>query len=350
MNRELIVDGFSISDDSDCYVIAEIGHNHQGDLEQAKQLFCRAKECGANAVKLQKRDNRALYTRKLYDTPYNGENSFGPTYGQHREALEFGKEEYTVLKQYARELGITMFATAFDFSSASFLAELDMPAYKISSGDCKNIPLMKFVAKFGKPMFVSTGGSTMEDVQRIYDAIMPVNPRLSILQCTAAYPVEPGDMNLRVITSYRARFPDVVVGLSDHQNGISMSIVGYMLGARVIEKHFTLNRSSKGTDHSFSLEPTGLRKLVRDLDRAREALGDGIKRPLDREKQALFKMGKKLVAARDLSSGHILTLADISIKSPNDGLPPYELENVIGRKIVRAVSEDDAILTENLAE
>jgi sialic acid synthase len=348
--RRLVVDSFEIDDDNDCYVIAEVGHNHQGNLEKAKEMFRVARECGVNAVKLQKRDNRSLYTRDLYEMPYNHEHSFGLTYGEHREALEFGRDEYIALKRYADELGLTMFATAFDFKSTDFLAELDIPAYKIASGDLTNTPLLKYVAQIGKPMFVSTGGGTMEDVQRAYDTIMPINPQLCLLQCTANYPVEPEDMNLRVITAYRERFSDLVIGLSDHQNGIAMALVGYLLGAQVIEKHFTLNRAWRGTDHAFSLEPIGMRKLVRDLRRARVALGDGIKRPLPCEAKPLFKMAKKLVAARNLPAGHILTREDVAIKSPNDGLPPYELDNVIGKVTLRALREDENISYEDLMD
>ncbi|MGD9206287.1 MAG: N-acetylneuraminate synthase family protein, partial [Desulfobacterales bacterium] len=138
--RELTIDGTKIHDDSDCWMIAEIGHNHQGKLETAKEMFRVAKECGADAVKLQKRDNRALYTKEGYNKPYENINSYGPTYGEHREALEFGWYEYKELKDYAEEIGIAFFSTAFDFSSADFLAKLDMPVYKIASGDLKNIP------------------------------------------------------------------------------------------------------------------------------------------------------------------------------------------------------------------
>jgi sialic acid synthase len=349
MTREIILDSCRIHDDNDCYVIAEIGHNHQGSIEKAKEMFRVAKECGVNAVKLQKRDNRSLYTKALYEMSYDNENSFGLTYGAHREALEFGRDEYIELKRYSQAIGLSMFATAFDFKSADFLAELDMPAYKIASGDLCNTPLLKHVAQIGKPMLVSTGGGTMKDVQRAYDTIMPINSQLCIMQCTASYPVEPEDMNIRVLSTYRTQFPDTVIGLSDHQNGIAMALLGYVMGARVIEKHFTLNRSWKGTDHAFSLEPTGLEKLVRDLHRARLALGDGIKKPYPCETKPLFKMAKKLVAARDLPAGHVLKLEDIAIKSPNDGLPPYELERVIGKATRHALREEENISFDNLA-
>ena len=299
--------------------MAEIGHNHQGNLDLAKKLFKAAKDSGAHAVKLQKRYNRSLYTRALFNQPYENENSFGATYGEHREALEFGEHEYRELQSYARKIEIDFFATAFDFPSVDFLAKLDLPAYKIASGDLKSIPLLKTIAEIGKPMLLSAGGAAMEDVRRAYDAIMPINSQVCIMQCTACYPALPEDMNLKVIESFREEFPDTIVGLSDHQSGIAMALVGYILGAQVIEKHFTMNRAMRGTDHAFSLEPQGLRKLVRDLRRTRVALGGGIKRPIPDEKMPLFKMGKKLVAARDLPANHVLTERDVAMKSPNDG-------------------------------
>lgn len=350
VQRSLTVNGIELSDDSDCFVIAEVGHNHQGDLEKCKELFRVAKECGVDAVKLQKRDNRALYTRAMYDKPYDNENSFGATYGEHREALEFGRDEYVELQRYCRELGLTFFATVFDIPSADVLAELDMPAYKIASGDLKTTPLLRHVASFGKPMLISTGGATMDDVVRAYDTVMPINPQLSFLQCTAAYPASAEELNLGVIRTFRQRFPDLVIGLSDHENGIAMAVAAYVLGARIVEKHFTLNHTWKGTDHAFSLEPIGMRKLVRDLRRTREALGNGVKCPMPSERSALLKMGKKLVAARALPAGHVLTEDDLAMKSPGDGLPPYALEQVVGRTLIRPLQVDDDISFEVLSQ
>jgi sialic acid synthase len=341
--RELSIAQHVISDDSDCYVIAEIGHNHQGKMETAKELFRAAKDCGAHAAKLQKRDNRSLFTREMYNKPYENENSFGATYGEHREALEFGESEYRELQQYAKEIDITFFATAFDFKSADFLAKLDMPAFKMASGDLTNIPLLTYIAQFQKPMVLSTGGGTMDDVQRAYDAVMPINNRLCIMQCTAGYPPAFEQLNLNVLKTFREEFPDIVIGLSSHDSGIAMALLAYSLGARVVEKHFTLNRAMKGTDHAFSLERSGMRRLVRDLQRARLAGGDGVKRTYETEKAPLHKMAKKLVAARDLPVGHILTREDIAIKSPSDGLPPYEIDKVIGRGVLRILKEDENI-------
>lgn len=348
MQRKLVVDGHVISDDSVPFVIAEIGHNHQGSLDKAKELILAAQECGVDAVKFQKRNNKTLYTKSLYNQPYDNENSFGMTYGEHREALEFGKTEYLELKHYAETLGVVFFATAFDFTSVNFLVEINVPAIKIASGDLSNVPLLKYVAETKRPIFLSTGGATMEDVMRAYDVISKVNDQICIMQCTASYPAEPSEVNLNVLKVYREMFP-CVIGLSDHYNGIAMAPIAYVLGARVIEKHFTFNHAAKGTDHAFSLEPIGMRKMVRDLHRAKEALGDGVKRQYASESKPLFKMGKKVVASHDMKAGTEISSLDLALKSPNDGIPPYQIYGVIGKVLVRDIREDESIRWEDLA-
>jgi len=346
---ELTVDGTVINDASDCYVIAELGHNHQGSVEKCKEMIRKAKECGANAIKLQKRDNKSMFTKSAYDAPYDNENSFGATYGEHREALEFNKPQYRELMDFAKKTGITFFSTAFDIPSADFLADLGVCAFKIASGDATNIPLIRHVARFGRPMIVSTGGAELDDVRRVYETVMSTNRQLCIMQCTAGYPAAFEELNLRVIETYRTEFPDIVIGLSSHDSGIAMALVGYVLGARMLEKHFTLNRAMKGTDHAFSLEPPGLFKLVRDLRRARIAMGDGVKRRYETETKPMLKMAKKLVAARDLPAGHVLTAADIGVKSPGDGLAPYHLDKIIGRTLIAPLAQDAGIALADLA-
>jgi len=341
--RSTTIDGREIADHTDCYVIAEIGHNHQGSLKQAIELFEKAADCGADAVKLQKRDNRALYTTEYYSRPYDHENSFGATYGEHREALEFGRAEYIELQQVANDLGITLMATAFDVPSADFLAELDIPAFKIASADVRNTPLLRYVARLGKPMIISTGAARLEDVHMAYEAVAPITSDFAFLQCTAGYPPCWEELDLRVIETYRREFPDQVIGYSGHDSGIAMATAAFVLGARIVEKHFTLNRAMKGTDQAFSLEPHGLQSLVRDLRRAHVALGDGSKRMYQSEAEPAKKMGKKLVAARDLPAGHVLTEDDIASKSPGDGLPPCELDRLVGRRLGYPVTEELAL-------
>jgi sialic acid synthase len=347
--RELVVDGRAITRDGPAYVIAEIGNNHQGEVEKAKELIHAARECGVDAVKFQKRDNRTLFTRSFYDAPYDNENSYGRTYGEHREFLELPKRDWFELSRYSREEGVAFVAAAFDEPSADLMAELDIDAFKFASGDLLNVPFLRYVAAFGKPMFLSTGGGTLADIDRAVDAILVANEQLCVLHCTAAYPADIEDLNLSVVTALRERYPDLVIGLSDHHNGIAMAPVAFMLGARVFEKHFTLNHAWKGTDHAYSLMPDGMRRFVRDLQRVPVALGDGTKRPLESEERPLEKMGKKLVATRDLPAGHVLGAGDLVAKSPADeGLPPYKLDGLLGRRLARPLGDEQAILAEDV--
>ncbi|MFD8639365.1 N-acetylneuraminate synthase family protein [Streptomyces zaomyceticus] len=348
--RELTVNERIISDDTDAYVIAEIGHNHEGDLGKAEELVRQAAAAGASAVKLQKRNNRSLYTRAMYDSPYTGRNSYGPTYGAHREFLEFGTHEYTRLQQLSAELGVDFIATAFDFASVDFLAELGVPAIKIASGDIRNTPLLAYAAKVGKPLIVSTGGADMESVRRACGTVLPINPDLALLQCTATYPTEPEELNLAVVGTYRAEFPDTVIGYSGHDIGPWAAWTAYALGARVVEKHVTLDRTRPGSDHKFSLEQADIAELVDGLRRVRRSLGSDEKRVLPAERPAMNKMGKKLVTQGDLPAGHRLTLEDVAIKSPGDGLTPDRLADVVGRRLSRPLAADADITLDDLVD
>jgi sialic acid synthase len=329
LDRFIEINGKLISDDSDAFVIAEIGHNHQGNLDLCKKMFKAAAASGVSAVKLQKRNNRELFTQEFFDSPYNSENAFGSTYGEHREALEFDFSQYAELKDYATTLGILFFATAFDFSSVDFLEKLGVPLIKIASGDLRSTPLLQYAASTGIPLIISTGGANLSDVQTAHDAIKSTTKTpFAILQCTAAYPASPETLNLNVINTYRQIFTDTVVGFSAHDLGIAMGPAAYALGARIFEKHFTLDRSMKGTDHAFSLEPTGMQKFVRDLHNTATALGNGVKMPLDIELAPLKKMSKKIVLADKVAKGREISRAILEFRSPGDGISPAELEHV----------------------
>jgi sialic acid synthase len=284
--RELVIDGIRIADDTDCYVIAEVGHNHQGSVETCKKMFDAAKWAGCNAVKLQKRDNKTLYTEEFYNSPYNSENAFGATYGEHREALEFDFRQYELLKAYAESIGLTFFATAFDIPSADFLAALKVPAIKIASGDATNIRLLEHVWKWKTPLIISTGGLNDGD-----DILRLIGPSTAVLHCTSGYPAKYEELNLRCISMLRD-YPQTVIGWSAHDTGIAMAPVAYALGARIIEKHFTLDRSMKGTDQAMSLEPGAMKKMIENLKLCRLALGDGIKRQYPSEIDSLKKQRK----------------------------------------------------------
>ncbi|HEX4929723.1 MAG TPA: N-acetylneuraminate synthase family protein, partial [Gaiellaceae bacterium] len=192
---DLVVDGRRITRDGPPYVVAEIGHNHQGDVEKAKALVRAAKECGVDAVKFQKRENRVLFTRAFYDSPYDNENSYGATYGEHREFLELPKSDWFELSRFSREEGLAFIAAAFDEPSADLMAELEVDAFKFASGDLLNVPFLRYVAAFDRPMLLSTGGGTLEDIDRAVAAILTVNEQLCVLHCTAAYPADVEDLN-----------------------------------------------------------------------------------------------------------------------------------------------------------
>jgi sialic acid synthase len=332
-----------ISNQSPCYIIAEIGHNHQGSLETALKMIDAAAACGVQAVKFQKRNNRALYTKAFYNRPYDNENSYGATYGEHREFLEFGLAEYRQLKTHVEERQMEFMATAFDFESVDFLEEIGISSYKIASGDVTNPALLEYIARLRKPMFISTGACTLDEIRQACLAVSKYHEQICLLHCVAGYPPDYEQLNLNFIQTLKREFPYAIIGYSGHDNGILAAVIAYMLGARVVEKHFTLNRSWKGTDHKFSLETEGMRKQVRDLRRADLVMGNGQKRIENFELDARKKMGKGIYAARALAAGHILARPDVCFKSPANDSPPYLFDLMIGRKLKVDLQEEAAV-------
>jgi sialic acid synthase len=237
-------------------------------------------------VIITKAQSKLARTEEFYNSPYNSENAFGATYGEHREALEFDFRQYELLKAYAESIGLTFFATAFDIPSADFLAALKVPAIKIASGDATNIRLLEHVWKWKTPLIISTGGLNDGD-----DILRLIGPSTAVLHCTSGYPAKYEELNLRCISMLRD-YPQTVIGWSAHDTGIAMAPVAYALGARIIEKHFTLDRSMKGTDQAMSLEPGAMKKMIENLKLCRLALGDGIKRQYPSEIDSLKKQRK----------------------------------------------------------
>jgi N-acetylneuraminate synthase/sialic acid synthase len=333
---------------NDIYIIAEIGNNHQGNVKIAMELMKAAKKSGADAVKTQKRDNKSLYTKSFFNQKYDNPNSFGLTYGLHREKLELSKDDYKVLIDYAKEINIDFFITPFDLKSLEFLEKFKFKSYKLASADITNTILQTEVAKTNKNIFMSTGGATLEDVKRAKDNIFKYNKKLTILQCTASYPVKIEDMNLNVISTFKKQFPNIRIGLSDHENGIDAGPIAYMLGARVFEKHFTLNRANKGTDNAFSLEPTGLEKFIRNIKRVEILLGSHEKKQLPEEEKPLIKMRKSPVLNCIKKKGDVLKISDFDLKSPGLGIQPYQLEKIIGKKTNKNLCEEHYISMDDI--
>jgi len=333
------LDLFKITDPSYAYVIAEIGNNHQGSFDRAIKLIDEAIWAGADAVKFQKRCNKKLFTPDFFNSSYENDNSFANTYGEHREFVELDIKEMSKLNDYCIEKGITFFATPFDYESLDELEKLNLPFYKVASADVLHTPFLEKISKTNKNVILSTGCSTYEDVQRAVNCFKENS--LAILHCTAAYPAPIESMHLNCIPELVKQFPKHKIGISDHENGIDAVSIAYMLGARVFEKHFTLNRAEKGTDHKFSLEPTGLQKLVRNLRRIPKMLGESHKKPLAVEEKPVYKMRKSIVYRNSFSPGEILSEDCFEFRCPGNGLPPYKIKDFLNKVLKRRVEKFD---------
>lgn len=311
--RQLQIGNRIVADDAPCFVIAEVGHNHGGSVSTACDMVRVAAACGADAVKFQMRDNDTLYSDALLNAAYENENSYGKTYGEHRKALELSDAGLATCAFTAEQSKVLCFSTAFDEASADRIVKLGFPAIKIASGGLTDLPLLRHVALTGLPILLSTGGGTMREIDAAVQCVTAYSHKLAVLHCCASYPVRDWSQhNLRCIQTLREEYPELVIGWSGHDSGIAMAVAAYTLGARIIEKHFTLDRSSKGTDHGFSLEPAGLKKMVRDLSRAHVALGDGVKRYYPSEVAPIAKMRR-----RELPDGtHQITGAKDVIDQP----------------------------------
>src|SRR5215212_186811 len=314
------------------FIIAEAGVNHNGDLKMAHELVDVAAGAGADAVKFQTFIAEKSITSDAIKADYQRITT-GDEESQLEMAqkLELSFDDFRELKRYCDECGIVFLSTPFDFESVDFLYSLGVPALKISSGDLTNHPLLRRVASKGVPVIVSTGMSDLDEVKEATEVVRSEgNDQIVLLQCVTNYPADPGDVNLRAMRTM-AEALNVPVGYSDHTLGIEVAIGAVALGACVIEKHFTLDRSLPGPDHRASLEPRELEALVHGIRRIEAALGTGIKRPAASEASNAAIARRSLVAARDIKFGSVMTAESIAFKRPGTGLPPKMLEQIIGK-------------------
>ncbi len=342
--RQLKIGGRIITD-NDCFVIAEIGSNHMGDMALAEEMIIEAAYCGADAVKFQVRDNAEMFTKTLLNSPYNNELSYGKTYGEHRWYLDwFGKKELQELQAVADKHGVLFFATPFEQKSADMLKSLDVPLYKIASCDVTNIPLVQYVARFGEPMIISTGGATIEEIVELHDAVRPINSNYAFLHCISLYPNVDEVLNLKIVEYLKWAFPENLIGFSSHHPGLLPLYVARSFGASVFEVHFTMSRGNRGTDHGFSLEPQGLKKLCDDLPRIGVMAGDCEKTLQPGEKEGFIKkFGKGIYLKRPLLAGSVLNSECICIKSPAGGLKPHESGEIIGKILINDTATGESL-------
>jgi N-acetylneuraminate synthase/sialic acid synthase len=325
------------------FIIAEVGQNHQGDLDLARKYIKIFAAEGADAVKFQTRNNKKLFSEDAYNKTYESENAFGLTYGEHREALELKPEWIKILKEDCHKYGTKFMSTPFDEDSLDLLLENDVDILKVASFDIGNLPLINKIAKSMKPIVISIGGGQHEQIKSSVELILKYNNDVSILHCVSEYPCEYNRLGLENIEFLIKEFPDCTIGSSDHFNGTLSGPVAYLRGARVFEKHVTLNRAWKGTDHSFALEQEGFRKFVRDLKRVRHMMPVKPKDQLGKE-FVFQKLGKSIVALKDIQEGELLTLDNLTGRIFNHTIIPVRESNrLIGKTALKFIKAGDPI-------
>lgn len=317
-----------------CFIIAEAGVNHNGDVTMAKQLVDVAAEVGADAIKFQTFKAERLVTPDAPKANYQRETtSAHESQFEMLRRLELSEEEHADLIAYCQERNILFMSTPFDELSADLLDDLGVPIYKVPSGEINNTFYLKHIASKGKPVIISTGMSYLGEVEKAISAVEDVgNSQFVLLHCVSNYPADAEDVNLRAMVSMATAF-NALVGYSDHTTGSEIAIASVALGACVLEKHFTLDRSLPGPDHRASIEPEQLAALIKDIRSVEAALGDGRKRPAASETNTLSVARKSLVAAMDLRAGTVLAENMVAARRPGTGLPPTLCHILIGRSL-----------------
>lgn len=339
-------DGINVGEDYPTYIIAEIGQNHNGEVRLAKKLIDMAVDCGANAVKFQKRDIPSELTKKAFDRPYDNSNSFGKTYGEHRMFLELDESEHLEVKEYAQAKGITYFCTPCDILSVELLERINCPFYKVASRDLTNIPLLESLSKTGKPVIISTGMASLDDIDEAIKVIKPKKENFAILQCTSEYPCALENVNLKVMDTLKKKY-GYVTGFSDHTSGVVVSTTASVMGASIIEKHITLDRTMKGTDQPGSLEKAGLSKLVEYIRASELVMGDGIKVVNPVTEAAKIKLARSVTSAIAIKKGTVLTEEMTCLKSPGDGIKWVNRNLIIGKKALINIEADVTLREED---
>ena len=287
MTREIKLGNRMVGDGHPAYVIAEIGINHNGDMDIVKGMIDAAVHAGADAVKFQKRTPEVCtppeQQKQMRETPWGY-----ITYLDYRYKVEFNEEQYREIDRYARGKGISWMVSVWDEPSVDFMEKFDTPAYKVPSASLTDLPLLKYVRKTGKPMIISTGMSTMEQIYKAVDVIGTEN--LIIMHCTSTYPCEPEELNLKMIETLRKEFPNNPIGYSGHEVGLVPSALAVALGASSVERHLTLDRAMWGSDQAASVEPGGFEKLIKYIRVTEAAMGDGVKKVYESEKGSMKKL------------------------------------------------------------
>jgi len=340
-SRVITRDGFE-----EPFIIAEAGVNHEGDMEKARLMIKQAAEAGADAIKFQTYKAELITSKH---SPAYWDRNKEPTSSQYelfKKYDKFWKKEYEELAKIAEEEGIIFLSTPFDYESADFLEPL-MPAYKVASADITNLPFLRHIARKGKPILLSTGASTVSEIWKAIETITEEgNDQIVLLHCSLIYPTSLEKANLGMIKDMYNKFPEYIIGYSDHtlsEHVLDVLPVAWLLGAKVIEKHFTFDKTLPGNDHYHAMDKEDLKKLRAKISYLREMIGSLKKGYTDEELCARKFARRSLVARRDIKKDQIITEEDIIIKRPGTGIPPYLIDFVIGSIATRDIFEDEII-------
>lgn len=331
--------------DDNILIVGEIGQNHNGNMNIAKKLIDICKESGIKIVKFQKRYIDGEFTKDNFNKLYDNPNSFGKTYGEHRNFLELNESQHLELKKYANERDIIYFCTPCDIESVKMLERINCPFYKIASRDITNIPLLEYIGKLNKTVIISTGMAEIEDIDLALNTLnLPTN-KVIIMQCTSQYPCPIENVNLNVIKTFNEKYKNII-GFSDHTDGVFAALCSVFCGAKIIEKHITLDRTMKGTDHPGSLEPTGLKKLSNYIKNIPLVLGSSEKELKDNILYCKNKLMKSITSKVNIKKGDIITVEMLCLKCPGTGILWKNRDKIIGKKANIDINKDKTVLLE----
>ena len=348
MVKPFKIGGKFVGEGNPVFIVAEIGQNHNGSMEIAKKLIDQATNDGVDAVKFCKRDIDSELTKAMCHSPYLGRNSFGETYGKHREFLELSIEQHMELKEYARLKNLIYFASVCDKKSVDEMGDLGVPMFKIASRDLTNKPLIEHVAKKHLPIFLSTGMSGLEEIRRTIDLIRGYHDEILLFHCTSEYPTQYKNVHLNVLPELKKEF-NLNIGMSDHVPGIMVACAAAVKGAVAVEKHITLSRDMKGTDHPGALDPPGMERLVTWIRNFEKAKGSRVKAMCGDVFISKKKLSRSIVASRNLNRGERITQKMVNSKTHTSlGLNPFEDEKIIGKILNKDIEEDNLILLEDV--
>ena len=332
-----------IGEDEPCFIIAEAGVNHNGDIELAKELIDAARNAGADAVKFQTFKAEKVVTQNAEKAEYQKETTEKGSQYEMIKKLELTEEDFNDLANYTNKKNIVFLSSPFDKESVDLLDEINVPVFKVASGEITNFPLLTHIAKKEKPIIVSTGMTTLGEVEEALNVVRSEGVKeILLLHCVSDYPAKMKDVNLRAMETLKHAFK-LPVGFSDHTLGITVPIAAVALGACVIEKHFTLDKNLPGPDHKASLEPNELKEMVKAIRNVEKALGDGIKRPTNNEDEVKGVVRRSIVAKVDIPDGTIITEDMIEVKRPATGIEPKYMKMVVGKRAKINIKKDDLI-------